>query len=253
MPSAIRRAVYVLALTGIASLAGCGGSGGGLLKQPHEYEEELYLDLDGSATVNLNASVAALVALRGVDLPLDPRARLDRLKVRELFEQPGADVTVSVSRRDGRRFVHVTVQVEDLRQLATIAPLAWSTYRFDRRDDVFEYRQTVGPPAGKDVGNVGWTGAELVGFKMHLPSEILHENADGGIQRGNILEWEQPLTARLAGEPLQLEAHIATESILYQTLLLFASTIVAAGATFALAIWWVARRGRGTSMAESHS
>ena len=33
----------------------------------------------------------------------------------------------------------------------------------------------------------------------------------------------------LAGEPLQLEAHIATESILQQTLLLFASTIVAAG------------------------
>lgn len=252
MPPAIRRAVHLLALTGIASLvAGCSGSGG-VLKPQHEYEEEMYLDLDGSATVNINSSVAALVALRGVDLPLDPRARLDRLSVRALFEQPGADVHVSVSRRDGRRFVHVTIQVDDLRQLAAIAPLAWSTYRFDRRDDVLEYRQTVGAPAGKDVGNVGWNGSEIVGFKMHLPSEILYENADDDVQRGNILEWEQPLTSRLAGEPLQLEAHIATESILYQTLLLFGSTIVAAAATFALAIWWVARRGRGVDMAESH-
>jgi hypothetical protein len=249
MPSAIRRAVYVLALTGVASLAGCSG---GVLKQQHEYEEELYLDLDGSATLNLNASVPALVALRGVDLPLDPRARLDRLRVRQLFEQPGADVAVTVSRRDGRRFVHVRVDVDDVHQLPKLAPFAWSTYRFDRRDDVLEYRQAVGTPAGKDVGNVGWDGTELVGFKMHLPSEILYENADGNVQRGNILEWEQPLTARLSGEPLQLEAHIATESILYQTLLLFGTTIVAAAATFGLAVWWVARRGRGAKMAESH-
>ncbi len=221
--------MYLLALTGVASLAGCSG---GVLKQQHEYEEELYLDLDGSATVNLNASVAALVALRGVDLPLDPRARLYRGRGRQRIEQSGADVAVTVSRRDGRRFVHVSVAVDDVRQLPKIAPFAWSSYRLDRRDDVLEYRQAVGAPAGKDVGNVGWDGTELVGFKMHLPSEILYENADGKVQRGNILEWEQPLTARLAGEPLQLEAQIATESILYQTLLLFGSTVVAAALTF---------------------
>ena len=35
---------------------------GGALKPEYEYEEELYLRLDGSATVNINASVAALAA-----------------------------------------------------------------------------------------------------------------------------------------------------------------------------------------------
>ena len=171
--------------------------------------------------------------------------------MRDLFGGAG-DVVVSLSRRDGRRFVHVRVEVDDVQQLATIAPFAWSTYRLDRRDDVLEYRQEVGAPAGRAVGSVGWDGSEVVGFKMHLPSEILFENADGDVLRGNILEWEQPLSARLAGEPLRLEAHIATESILYRTLLLFAATIVAAAATFGLAIWWVARRGRGADMAESH-
>jgi hypothetical protein len=249
MQSGMAGACRVLALAAVAASIGCGG---GLLKPQREYEEELYLSLDGSATMNLNASVAALVALRGVDLPVDPRARLDRQRVRELFAHPGGDVAVSVSRRDGRRFVHVRIDVGDVRRLAEIAPLSWSTYRFSRRDDVFEYVQTIGAPAGKDVGDVAWDGSEVVGFKLHLPSEILFENADGDVERGNILEWEQTLSSRLAGEPLRLEAHMATESILYTTLVLFGSTIVAAAATFGLVLWWVARRGREAGMAESH-
>jgi len=47
-----------------------------------EYEEEIYLNVDGTATVNVNASVASLVALRGADLPVDPLARVDRDRVR---------------------------------------------------------------------------------------------------------------------------------------------------------------------------
>ena len=122
----------------------CAACGGGVLTREYEYEEELYLALDGSATLNVNASVASLVALRGVDLPVDPAARIDREKVRRLFTAPGANPIVSLSRRDGRRFVHVTVDVDDLRTLERIAPLAWSSYRLDRRGDTIEYRQRVG-------------------------------------------------------------------------------------------------------------
>ena len=43
-------------------------------EEAYEYEEELYLGLDGSATLNVNASVPALVALRGVDLNQSARA-----------------------------------------------------------------------------------------------------------------------------------------------------------------------------------
>ena len=230
----------LFALVATMASAACGG----VLRKEREYEEELYLALDGSATLYVNASVAALVALRGLDLNADPEARLDRQRVRTLFSPPGGNALVTLSRRDGRRFVHVRIEVDDVRDLAHLAPLAWSTYRFDRRDDVLEFRQSVGAAAGREVGDVGWDGSEIVEFKVHLPSEILFENADGDVQRGNILEWEQPLAARLAGEPLRLEAHIATESILQQTLLLFGSTIVAAAAAFGGVIWLVARRGR---------
>jgi hypothetical protein len=157
---------------------------------------------------------------------------------------------VSLSRRDGRRFVHVSVDLDDVRQASRLAPFAWSTYRFDRQGDVFEFRQTVGRSARRTIDDdVGWTGQELVLFKMHLPSEIVFHNAPGGVERGNILEWEQPLVDRLLGVPLDLQVHLETESILFTTLLLFGTTVVAALLTFALVVWWIARRGREGEMA----
>jgi len=228
--------------------AGCSG---GVLKPQYEYEEELYLDLDGSATLNLNASIPALVALHGIDLPTDPRARIDREKIRALFARPGSPAALSVSRRDGRRFVHVSVDVPDLRQLSAIQPFSWSTYEFTRDNDRADYRQIVGSAAARDIGSVGWDGEELVAFRMHIPSEILFENSDADVRRGNIVEWEQPLSSRLRSEPLELRVQMAPESILYNTLLLFGSTIVAAVAAFAAVLWWIARRGRHNDVSES--
>jgi hypothetical protein len=133
-----------------------------------------------------------------------------------------------------------------------LAPVAWSTYSMRRRDEVIEFRQVVGAPAAKAVDNPGWTGAELVAFRMHLPSEIPYHNAPSKkVQRGNILEWEQPLAERLKGTPLDIQAHMATQSILYSTLVLFGGTIVAAAASFAIVIWWIARKGRTSQIATS--
>jgi|SoiMetStandDraft_5_1073268.scaffolds.fasta_scaffold18204_2 hypothetical protein len=247
MPIA-RRVLVCAVLCCSVIAAACGGR---ILKPQYEYEEEIYLDLDGSATLNLNASVPALVALRGVDLPTDPHERLDRQKVRALFTRPGSDVTLSLSRRDGRRFVHVSVKVDDVAQLATIPPFAWSTYRFEHTADRIDYHQIVGAPTAREVGNVGWDGTEVTAFRMHLPSEILFENSDEAVLRGNILEWEQPLAARLRGEPLDMRVQMAPESILYTTLLLFGASILAAAAAFAAVLWWIARRGRQTTVAES--
>ena len=235
----------------VVALAVLVGGCSGVLKKEYEYEEELYLSLDGSATLYVNASVPALVALRGVDLDLNPRARFDRARVRSLFEAPGLDVRVSSSRRHGRRFVYVRVDAASLAELKQAAPLAWSTYRLERNGDVFAFHQIVGSAAGKPVGNVGWTGREVVAFRMHLPSRIPFHNAPSHTERGNILAWEQPLTARLKGEPLDIQVQLETESILVRTLVLFGSTIVAAALTFALVIWWMARKGRESEMAES--
>jgi hypothetical protein len=245
----LRRVAIVLALACAVTATACSGR---IFKQQYEYEEELYLELDGSATAYVNASIPALVALRGAELNVDPRGRPERDRVRALFTAPGVRVnTPTFSRRAGRRFVHVRVDVDDVHQLARVAPFSWSTYRFTRQGDVFVYRQEVGKPARADVGRVGWNGGEMVSFKMHLPSEIPFNNSPRPVQRGNILQWEQPLADRLQGEPLEIEAHLEPESILYTTLMLFGGTVVAAALTFAVIIWWVARRGRDEHLPSS--
>lgn len=217
----------------------------GILKPEYEYEEELYIALDGSARINVNASVPSLVALHGAALPVDPSARLDRGRLRALFAGPDAEVSsVSLSRRHGRRFVHVSVNVADVRQLSRLPAFAWSSYRFERSGDVFEFRHVVGAATGTAVRDIGWTGDELVNFRVHVPSVIPFHNATSHkVERGNIVRWDQPLRDRLEGLALDMRVHMESESILGTTLVLFAGTIVAAALTFAIIIVWVVRRG----------
>ena len=230
----------------VVAALGLSACSGRLVKKQYEYEEEMYLALDGSATLNVNASLPALVALRGVDLNPSPRTRFDRDRIRRLYEGPGVTVTaLSSSRRYGRRFVHVSMDVADVRAFERLAPFAWSTYKFAREGDLFEFKQTVGPSAGKQVSDVGWDGTEMIAFRMHLPSKITYNNAPSHrTERGNILEWEQTLADRIRGTPVDIDVQLETQSILARTMLLFATTVVAALATLALVIWWMARRGQ---------
>ncbi len=216
----------------------------GLIKQ-YQYDERVELSLDGSAIVDINASIPALVALRGATLSVDPEARFDRQAFRQLYEGPGVTVRdVSAFRRHGRRFAHVRLEVSDILQLPRLVPLSWSRYRLERLEQEFRFVQEVGPAAQLEIGDVGWTGNELVAFRVHLPSRIHFHNSPLGVERGNILVWEQPLRDRLAGMPLRMEARMETESILYRTLWLFLGTFTAAMAVLALIIWWVSRKGR---------
>ncbi len=237
------RSWVLIVVAAALMLSACGTR---LVKKQYEYEEELYLGLDGSATLNVSASVPALVALRGVDLNASPRARFERERIRAFYEGPGVTVTaLSSSRRHGRRFVHVSMDVADVRSLQRLAPFAWSTYRFAREGDVYEFKQVVGAPAGSSVTDAGWDGSELVAFRMHLPSKIAYHNAPSQrTERGNILEWEQTLADRLRGTLIDIDVQMETQSILARTLLLFGATIVAAFATLVGIIWWVARGGQ---------
>jgi hypothetical protein len=187
--------------------------------------------------------MSGLDALRGAPFDLNPATRVDTAAVRRFYSTPATRVTrVSAYRRSNRRFVSVRMDVDDIRRLGQAAPFAWSTYRFGQRGTEYDYVQTVGPSVGKAVGRVGWTGRELVAFRLHLPSKIQYHNTDG-VGRGNILAWEQPLTERLRGTPLTIDARMDTQSILYRTLWLFAVTFLVVAAAFALVIWRVIRRG----------
>jgi hypothetical protein len=242
-PRFARLTIVAAFLVAVVGAAACGSRE---LVRQYEYEEEIFLSLDGSATIYVNASLPALANLRGLPVPTSPDARVDRPAVRALYTTPVTRVTrVSTWRRFGRRFVQVRVDVDDITRLGSAAPFAWSTYSMARRDNLVIYRQVMGNAAGAPVGNVGWSGSELTAVRLHLPSRIRYHNAGAeNLRRGNILVWEQSLPERQAGKPLEIEARVEQTSILYSTLILFAVSGAVALSLLALIIAWVVRRGR---------
>ena len=240
---------WALALIALTLASGCGLS----LGREYEYEEQLYLSVDGSAVVVVNASLPALVALRG--LPIDPSARapFEPLALRRLYESMGCDVlrVGAPWYRHGRRFVQIRIQTEDVSTLDRCGPLSWSSYAFERSEKTIWFKQKVGESAAGQVPSVRWTGRELVAFRLHAPSEVLYHNvrrladdATGQIERGNILTWEQRLVDRRAGKPIDMQVEMHPQSILYRTLWLFAGSFLAAVVVLVGLVWWTIRRGR---------
>ncbi|MDO8680696.1 MAG: hypothetical protein Q7R30_19435 [Acidobacteriota bacterium] len=237
------RVAFGLLLLSTMLLSACSS----VMSRKYEYEEEVFLALDRSATVNVNASVPALVALRGLDLPVDPNARLDLQKVRGFYETPVTRVaSVTSSRRDGRRYVHLRIEVANIQRLSEAAPFSWSATAFiPRSDGIIFYAHRWNLPAGEDVGDVGWNGTERVAFRLHIPSRVTFHDSPSGIERGNILVWEQLLTDRLKNVVLAGQVRMESESILNRTLSLFAAMMAAVVVTFAAAIWFVKTRKVG--------
>jgi hypothetical protein len=234
--------------------AGCANP----LGRQYEYDEQLYLGVDGSAELVINASIAALVALRNLPLDPDPAVPVDRDRVRQAFSDPGCG-EVTVNRpwtRSGRRFVQVVLEQDHVGGFAGCGPVSWSTYSFERSTgedgiDHVHYSQVIGPPTSGDPGVVNWTGQELVGFKLHVPSRVLYHNVrrledgqPGAPDRGNILTWEQTLADRRAGRQIHLDVRMHGQSILNRALWLFAGAFTAALLLMAAVVWLFLRRAR---------
>jgi hypothetical protein len=226
----------------------------------YEYEEQLYLSVDGSARITVDASLVALVALRGLTIDTSPRARLDRDELKAWYETGGCHV-LSIGQpwyRHDRRFVQIQLSTDNIRALDNCVALNWSRYTLEPLGDrELQYRQLVGAAAGGDPGQVNWDGGELVAFKLHLPSKItfhnvrrLADHSTGDTERGNILTWEQRLADRRAGAPVDMQVHMERDSILYRTLWLFGGSFLAAVMVLIAIVWWVRRMGMKGQRAE---
>jgi hypothetical protein len=251
----------LLAIVLAAGAAACGGRSP--LGTDYEYEEDLILSMDGSATLVVNASIVALDALKGMPLDPDPAARTDQLRdqVRALYESPYAQVgRIGTWTRRGRRYVGNHLTVPDIRQLPKAAPFSWAQYELRPEGEQVTFRQTLSKPPAPGRALPPWRGDEIIAFRLHLPARIRFQNSryiDGGgsrpASRGNILTWEQRLHQRLEGKPIAyaenttpdvMEARMDRESILYRTLWLFGIAFTAALLVLAGLIWLTMRRGR---------
>jgi hypothetical protein len=255
--------VIVLAL----AIGACAGSSP--LGPNYEYEEDLTLAMDGSATLFVNASIPALNALRGLSLNTDVAARTDLLRdqVRAAYESPYAKVgRISTWTRDGRRFVGIHIGVPDIQSLPKAPMFSWAKYELRTEGDQVTFRETLSKPPAPATPPHAWDGDEIVAFRLHLPARIRFQNSryiDGGesrpASRGNILTWEQRLHQRLEGQPIAyaedrtpdvMEVRMDRESILYRTLWLFGIAFTAALLVLAGLIWLTMRRGRDQQQRE---
>lgn len=239
-----------LALAALA-LTGCRNP----LGPQYEYAEQLYLGVDGSAELVVDSSIAALVALRNLPLEASSSSPVDRDAIQRLFSDAACG-QVTVNRpwtRNGRNFVQVVLVQDDVRKFGQCGPVSWSTFDFQlvpgEPQDELHFTQVVGPPAAGDPGPVNWTGQEIVGFKLHVPSRVLYHNvrrlsdgAPGEPGRGNILAWEQRLTDRRAGREIRMAVRMSPQSILNRALWLF-TIAFAAAVVLILSIVWVVVRG----------
>ena len=250
MSQSVRGVLAAVLLAAVSAAAACRG---GLLGKQYEYEEDLYLALDGTATLVVNSSLPALVALRGLQVDTSTTTRLDRDQIRALYQSAVTNVTrVSPPwRRAGRRFVQVRVDVADVRRLHEAPPFSWSRYSLTVENERAVFEQKVGASALKPgtLRQVGWDGSEIVAFRLHLPSRILwhnsrdlEANAPADVARGNILSWEQHLADRLDGVPIDIRVEMDNQSILHRTLWLFVGAFAAAVLLLAGLIWWATRK-----------
>ncbi len=155
----------------------------------------------------------------------------------------------------------IRLNVPDIRALPKAAPFSWETYDLHDEADQVSFKQALTRPAGnaEAVRAAGWTGHELVAFRLHLPARIrfhnsrdLETNATRSASRGNILTWEQRLPDRIAGKPIAyaedrkpdvMEVRMDRASILYTTLWLFGFAFLAAVVVLGGLIWLTMRRG----------
>ena len=189
----------------------------------YEYEHEFWLEVDGSGTVFVTGQPALWTAFKG--LP-GPEAEADALReaARALFERSGLRVRkVTVTRREGRRYLFVAADFDDVNRLPGTPAFPDLELRFVPEGDNLRLTGAWRPPGARAAG-----GAEgLMAVRFHLPSKIFaHHNATDGVERGNIVGWRQDLARGLAGQPLEFGAVIARRSILFSTVSVFAAAPV---------------------------
>ena len=257
------RTRVALAITLVAIVLGACNGQRSPLGPEYEYEEDLTLRLDGSATLVVNASVPALAALRGLPLNPELRARGDELKkqLQALYASPSTQVgRISNWTRHGRRYVGIHLTVSDIRELPKAAPISWAKYELREEGEQVAFRQTLSKPAvaADALARAGFTGNEIVAFRLHLPARIRFQNShyldrpeSRPTSRGNILIWEQRLGQRMEGKPIAyaedrtsdvMEVRMDRRSILYRTLWLFGLAFLAALLVIGGLIWFTVRR-----------
>src|SRR5512134_3444947 len=157
----------------------------------YEYEHEIWLQVDGSGTVNVTGRPTLWTAFKS--LPLD-EGDPDAMKkaARELFERSGLEVKqVTVTKRGGQRYLFVSADFRDVNRISYTP--AFPDLRVGLRREAGRlqldgsWQRPLEALPGGEQDRAG-----QMAVRFHLPSKVYrHRRAAFGVERGNILGWLQ--------------------------------------------------------------
>jgi hypothetical protein len=211
----------------------------------YEYEHEFWLRTDGSGTVQVTGRPALWTAFKRLGSAHDPEGTATREAARALFEASGLRVRrVTLTRREGRSYLFVAADFADVNRLSGTPAFPDLRLSLRREGDRLrldgEWRR---PETAPDLGGRDREG--LMAVRFHLPSRVHeHRNAAAGVERGNIVAWQQHVAHGRDGQPLVVGALMDSRSILGATIALFAAAVALALALLAIGLWLIVRHGR---------
>jgi hypothetical protein len=210
----------------------------------YEYQEDLYLEVDGSGEIWLSGSKDLIGLLYGID------GNADDTVLKELFESPSLQVvSVKRSQRRGRSFFNIRARFEDLTLLSDHPAFPGRRYRLGRGDRFVELAADI--PGTRLMEAPPRIDGGPMRFRIHFPSPVHHHNSDTGVERGNIITWEQPIAKHLEGEPLHMVARFDRRTVLAATLMILAVAIGLAVLIIVISLYVLVRIGRRELAAES--
>lgn len=188
--------------------------------QSYEYEEEVFLEVDGSGRLRVSGSSAMLASLHGIEDPSLP-------SVSGYFEGEEFDVTsVRETERAGRRFFHVEADFTNWNAVCRHPAFSRRPCRLVLDDEAGERRlELSAPPPETDDGpppGLDGVASERIAIRFHFPSSVLEHNAPNGIERGNILSWEREVREHFGAAPLDVRVRFGARSVLSTTIRILA-------------------------------
>jgi hypothetical protein len=209
----------------------------------YEYEEEVFLEADGSGEIRMSGSTEAVAALHGLEEVTTESAG-------GLFRGNGVQVfSTRATERDGRRFVHVEARFSEWDSLCRVPAFSGRGCRFVVGADDRVLDLTLPSPPGPMP--VSTAPDALFALRFHFPGSIRHHSSDRGVERGNILSWELPFRERFGRRPLALEVRFDRRTILGRTLGIVGVALALVLTSIAAAIFLLVRKGRRELEAEA--
>lgn len=211
----------------------------------YEYEEEVYLEVDGSGEIRMSGSTDVVGALHGLSETSVETAS-------NLFEGQGVEILSAFeTERERRKFVHVEARFSDWESLCGLPVFRDRRCRLERGEEGLALELSLPSPRVKALERID--PQALLALRYHFPSTIRHHNSAGDVERGNILAWKRTLREHFAGRPLELAVRFDRRTILAATVRVMGLALALVLGSIATALFVMVRKGRRQIRAETIS